>query len=802
MLGTLPPTYRLRATFLVAVLTAASFSGLLLAAEARADSISVIATNYLPARSSACAVSDANYAYTFGGYTGSAISTISRYSFSGNDWTNPANLPTVRYIVACAVIGGHAYTFGGTGDSTGGSRIIYKYTPGAGVSQMTDLPNGHYGASAVSTGSVAYVFGGRCDGCGGYLTSIVRFDPVANSATAVASLPASRAYTRAVWDGTHAYVIGGAESGGTYVNTILRFNPADNTVQTMAATLPSARVEATSVYDGFGSIYIFGGYASSMANDVLRYDIASDTLTTLPFTIPNYQYTAHAAWNPANAAAYLFGGYDSNFNLRSDVTKFAVTPKEPRNPAASRGPLAGQIGLTWQAPSGLPPTGYNIYRGTTSGGEGNTPIATITATSYTDTGLTAGQRYFYLIKAYNVNGNSNPSGEVNAKAPEAPAAPTTFSAATGTGVGQINLAWTAPTDTGGITLSGYNVHRGATADSTTLYQALGMVTAFTDTGLPNGAQRCYRVAGVNGVGEGILSPVVCAKAPDIPGAPGALNTTRGPGAGQVTLTWAAPTDTGGVAISGYKVYRSLTPGGGPENGFPVSASGTTHTDTGLPNGAVRYYRVAALNLVGEGPKGNETRGQAPELPTAPVQPSAIPDASSSLAIRVTWSKPTDTGGVAISKYTVYRSTVLGGPGVALDPGTGTSFLDRTRIPGVRYYYRVSATNVVGEGPASGTVSARGSTLPPGVDSDGDLLASAVEQRACNTAAVANLMDLMSPVLGDCVAAGDWEAFEGFDADNDWMLDATEPVLCSLQDDSDPADGTCVGAGDYGLPPEL
>jgi hypothetical protein len=84
------------------------------------------------------------------------------------------------------------------------------------------------------------------------------------------------------------------------------------------------------------------------------------------------------------------------------------------------GPSNGQANLTWQASPGA--VSYNVYRGTTAGGEAATPILTgITVTSFTDTGLTNGQTCFYKVSAVdpgsdsptNLNGESALSTEVS-----------------------------------------------------------------------------------------------------------------------------------------------------------------------------------------------------------------------------------------------------------------------------------------------------------------------------------------------------------------------------------------------------
>lgn len=80
--------------------------------------------------------------------------------------------------------------------------------------------------------------------------------------------------------------------------------------------------------------------------------------------------------------------------------------------AAVVGP--NQINLTWTDNSPNE-TGFKIERKTGAGGT-YAEIATVAAgaTSYSNTGLTAATNYYYRVAAYNANGNSDHSNEVNA----------------------------------------------------------------------------------------------------------------------------------------------------------------------------------------------------------------------------------------------------------------------------------------------------------------------------------------------------------------------------------------------------
>ena len=89
------------------------------------------------------------------------------------------------------------------------------------------------------------------------------------------------------------------------------------------------------------------------------------------------------------------------------------------------------MGLSWTASSGA--ASYNVKRSTTSGGP-YTTIASPTTTSYTDTGLTNGTTYYYVVSAVNAAGESANSTQASAT-PQlvVPSTPTNVTATAGTG---------------------------------------------------------------------------------------------------------------------------------------------------------------------------------------------------------------------------------------------------------------------------------------------------------------------------------------------------------------------------------
>ena len=87
----------------------------------------------------------------------------------------------------------------------------------------------------------------------------------------------------------------------------------------------------------------------------------------------------------------------------------------------------------------------------------------------------------------------------------------------------------------------------------------------------------------------------------LPGAPqnavASQNKPRG-----VALAWAAPVSNGGAAITGYRIYRSTSTGA---ETLYATVSNHQYKDTGASRGVMYYYKIAAINAMGNGPYSNE-----------------------------------------------------------------------------------------------------------------------------------------------------------------------------------------------------
>ncbi len=268
-----------------------------------------------------------------------------------------------------------------------------------------------------------------------------------------------------------------------------------------------------------------------------------------------------------------------------------------------------------------------------------------------------------------------------------PAAPQNLQATAGNG--QITLTWQAPSTNGGSPITNYKIHRSISPGSEIYLTTVGNVTTYTDTNLTNGQPYYYKVSAVNGVGEGPLSEELSLPAITISAAP--RNLQAAAGNGFITLTWQTPTYNGCSNITNYIIYR----GNASNAEIPLITIGAllTYTDMGLTKGQRYYYRVSAINGIGEGNASMEVHAKPASAPNAPSKPFITIENG---RIVLSWQAPSDNGGASIISYIIYRGTSSGNETYLISIENISCFTDSNLIYGQHYYYRVSAINEVGE----------------------------------------------------------------------------------------------------------
>ena len=190
-----------------------------------------------------------------------------------------------------------------------------------------------------------------------------------------------------------------------------------------------------------------------------------------------------------------------------------------------------------------------------------------------------------------------------------------------------------------------------------------------------------------------------------PGPPTGLTSTAGNA--QVTLSWRAPASDGGAAIIGYDVYLGTSSHG--ESASPVSGAmitGTSYTVTGLKNGTTYYFTADAVNDAKLHSAPSAEASATPVAPvTAPGAPAGLTATAGDARVSLSWKAPGSDGGARVTSYNVYEGTsknITGKP-VTSAKGTGATITNLTN--GTTYYFKVTAVNQAGEGPASGPASA-------------------------------------------------------------------------------------------------
>ena len=383
------------------------------------------------------------------------------------------------------------------------------------------------------------------------------------------------------------------------------------------------------------------------------------------------------------------------------------------------------INLSWTTAPGA--TSYTVYRGSTQ-------IASVTTTSYSDTGLNPETQYCYTIKAFKGT-ESATSNEDCATTQAEGATPGTGkyrikavdrSATAGVSYylniennnqheygskGGVGLATYAENDSQIFEIeefygsqvyvksaSGYYIYcsGGWNVDAFSTYSATSL--EFVDTGLGNntfyiksskgwfkvgkedGGSNYYPYSdGTTSNREKWVIEEVGSSTPDpdptptVPNAPATLTATA-QSTSVINLSWSSVAEA-----TSYNVYRGLSK-------IANVATGTTYSDTGLNPNTEYCYTVTSVNEAGESTKMNEACARTLSAATKPGDFTLTATAQSSSSIGLSW-----TASSGATSYDVYRAVQKVASGL-----TTTSYTDTGLSASTQYCYSIVAVNTAGQ----------------------------------------------------------------------------------------------------------
>ena len=497
---------------------------------------------------------------------------------------------------------------------------------------------------------------------------------------------------------------------------------------TVAATVPGAPTSLTATASGSTTIDLsWTAPADNGGSAVTGYKIevspnGTSNWTNLVADTTTTAY-AHTGLAAGTTRHYRVSAINTNgTGLPSNVDDATTGTTVPGAPTSLTATASGSttINLSWSTPDttgGSAITGYKIEVSSDSASSWTDLVADTNSTTYAHTGLAAGTTRHYRVSAINTNGTGLPSSTADATTGTPPNNPPMVANAIPDQSATADTAFsyafpdTTFSDADSDTLS----YAATKADG----MALPTWLAFTDStrtfaGTPATADVgtvAVKVTASDGNGGSVSDTFDITVAATVPGAPTSLSATAS-GATTIDLSWTAPADNGGSAVTGYKI--EVSPNGTSNwTNLVADTNSTTYAHTGLAAGTTRHYRVSAINTNGTGlPSNVDDATTGTTVPGAPTSLTAT--ASGSTTINLSWSTPDTTGGSAITGYKIEVSSDSASSWTDLVADTNSTTYAHTGLAaGTTRHYRVSAINNNGTGLPSSTADATTGTTVPG-----------------------------------------------------------------------------------------
>ena len=493
-----------------------------------------------------------------GSNSGTITDSYATGSVSGDNYVGGLvgdNSSEITASYAAGSVSGDTYVGGLVGDNSSGGAITASYATGSvsGGSSVGGLvgDNSSEITASYATGSVSggsSVGGLVGDSSGGAITASYATGSVSGRDNYAGGLVGFNS------SGITAGYATGSVSGDTYVGGLVGFN---NSVGAITASYATGSVSGGSSVGGLAGFNNSGAITDSYWNtDIFGAGTDGEGRTTAQLQSPTGYTGIYRDWNAdldnadrndddaTGADDFWDFGTSSQYPaLKADIDGNGVAtaaefggqrPTPPPPPGAPTAVAQGptQIDLSWSAPSdhgGGPITAYDLRHIETGADANWTLVEDVWVTGsgtlqHSLTGLTGSTEYDVQVRAVNAVGESEWSATATGTTdpPVAPEAPTGLTARVVSGEAQVNLSWTAPTDTSGAPITGYKIESSPDGNTswTEVHTTTGAGAVYTDLGDDGngpifgvGTMRYYRVAAINSVGPGAPSNV--AKAEDL-----------------------------------------------------------------------------------------------------------------------------------------------------------------------------------------------------------------------------------------------------------------------------------------------
>ena len=529
--------------------------------------------------------------------------------------------------------------------------------------------------------------------------------------------------------------VGNLYSANGRDSTVSKITPTGQI--TKLTTLPIAASRMVS--DSSGNLYVFSTVSSKIykitpTGELSVFISLSDSVTDFVLDAKNNFYFANstdgtiskltAAGMLSTLAVFedtivriasdsngnLFTSFDEGKVAKSVLGKTPTAPRSLSSPQQS----SSTISLSWTAPEsngGSAITEYQVEQ-SAAGVSSWDLVAKTSSTVLQVTNLEPQSGYRFRVLAINGLGQSPYSNELSVSTTIGSLSNPRNLEISQVSSSSLILSWLAPTSTGGQAITNYLVEYSGDSGVTwaEYTKPVSTETFLALSQLTPAKTYSFRVVAITS--SATSSPSTAVSATTLAAAPSSPRNLAFSAVtkSSLTLSWQAPLNTNGSAITNYQVEIS------PNNGSswsmldkPISTSNGMNV-TGLTAGTTYQFKVYALNSVG--------RGEASEAKSITTAQVSIPSAPASVtfsnnratSFSITWS--------AVSSPVKVRNYIVE---ISRDGNTWNAAPKRTStvtslsignlLPGTNYKLRVAAVNAEGQSPFTQAAITTLATVP-------------------------------------------------------------------------------------------